>query len=307
MSDIFFVSEAKGRGAGARTGKRINVGTVQKKLGENACRHILTIHAFGGCDTTSAIFGLGKGTVYQRLTKNANLLPFLEVMLEGNASKEEVTSAGVAIMAAACGGKETENLGQMRYKTYCRIVTKNLGRFQAERLPPSENATHFHALRVHMQVVCWATCGSTQLNPEHWGWRVERGRLIPETMTEKPGPPHLMKVIRCNCTTNCSSRQCTCRKNGLKCVSACGNCNGKECLNADTMVVPPVQDIDEVTEELEEVCAEECMTDKMWDEEMCVDRDEDVYDTEQNASACDIFFDSYSAAELALDIEEEVV
>ena len=30
---------------------------------------------------------------------------------------------------------------------------------------------------------------------------------------------------------------CTCRKNGLPCVSACGDCHGNECLNAETVVV----------------------------------------------------------------------
>ena len=36
---------------------------------------------------------------------------------------------------------------------------------------------------------------------------------------------------------------CSCRKHGLKCVSACGHCNGTECSNGSEIIV----DIDENT------------------------------------------------------------
>ena len=33
-----------------------------------------------------------------------------------------------------------------------------------------------------------------------------------------------MKVLACNCTAGCSSMQCGCRKNGVECLAACGDC-----------------------------------------------------------------------------------
>ena len=48
--------------------KCINVSAVQMKIGNSACERILAVHAMGGCDTTSAIFGLGKGTVFSKIT-----------------------------------------------------------------------------------------------------------------------------------------------------------------------------------------------------------------------------------------------
>ena len=61
----------------------------------------------------------------------------------------------------------------------------------------------------------------------------------------QPGPPELMKVICCNCKSvqPCSSQLCSCRKNGLKCISACGHCHGVDCHNAEA-VVPIHEDSD---------------------------------------------------------------
>ena len=36
-------------------------------------------------------------------------------------------------------------------------------------------------------------------------------------------PDELLKIIRCNCHTDCSSMRCTCRKHLVKCSPACGN------------------------------------------------------------------------------------
>jgi hypothetical protein len=69
MAEIFFLSECRGKNAGRNAGKCISVGNMQLKLGTFACQHILLAHAFGGCDSTSAIFGIGKGTVLNRLTR----------------------------------------------------------------------------------------------------------------------------------------------------------------------------------------------------------------------------------------------
>jgi hypothetical protein len=34
-------------------------------------------------------------------------------------------------------------------------------------------------------------------------------------------------VIRCNCQTDCSTMRCSCKKHGLRCSIACGNCRNQ--------------------------------------------------------------------------------
>jgi len=49
-------------------------------------------------------------------------------------------------------------------------------------------------------------------------------------------PDDLLKVIRCNCKITsknpCSTRICSCRRNGISCLSACGDCRGVDCNNS---------------------------------------------------------------------------
>ena len=48
-------------------------------------------------------------------------------------------------------------------------------------------------------------------------------------------PDDLLNVIRCNCKTTTKnprgSRTCSCKRNGIPCVAACGDCRGIECNN----------------------------------------------------------------------------
>ena len=39
-------------------------------------------------------------------------------------------------------------------------------------------------------------------------------------------------MIRCNCHTDCSSMQCTCKKHNVHCSPACSTCRGSGCTNS---------------------------------------------------------------------------
>ena len=60
------------------------------------------------------------------------------------------------------GGSASDSLENLRYSGYGSMSVGR--RFQAERLPPSQNATRCHAMRAHLQVVIWTTLGQTALN-----------------------------------------------------------------------------------------------------------------------------------------------
>ena len=53
---------------------------------------------------------------------------------------------------------------------------------------------------------------------------------------QAPAPDDILNVVRCKCKQSsrnqCGSNLCSCHKNGLSCVSACGECNGIACYNA---------------------------------------------------------------------------
>ena len=65
MADIFMMSEIT-RVRSARVFV-IPVRDVCNTIGEKAVHQLLVIHAISGCDSTSAIFGLGKALIYKKI------------------------------------------------------------------------------------------------------------------------------------------------------------------------------------------------------------------------------------------------
>ena len=57
--DIFFAPEPK-KNSKCRTW---DIKKVKAKLGPLICSHILFLHAMLGCDTTSRLYNVGKGTI----------------------------------------------------------------------------------------------------------------------------------------------------------------------------------------------------------------------------------------------------
>ena len=209
------------------------VGT--EKIGYNACQQILGLHAFGGCDTTSAIFAHGKGTIFTKLSNNSHCLPYIDLLQDPAADNEQVEQAGINLMTILYGGSANDKLCSMHYASYTKMVSKSVGRLQPERLPPSERAAVFHAKRVHLQAVLWRSLGATHLDPIQWGWRRDGNVLAPITTDQAVAPDEILNVVRCKCKTGCSSSLCSCRKHNLKCVAACSHCHTTACTNVDTL------------------------------------------------------------------------
>ena len=75
------------------------------------------------------------------------------------------------------------------------------------------------------------------MDPEQWGWKLE-GRMLTPVMTDiVAAPESLLKFVRCkyklSAKNPCGTNICSCRKNGLKCVTACKDCRGESCQNAE--------------------------------------------------------------------------
>ena len=105
-------------------------------------------------------------------------------------------------------------------------------------LPPTERAAYYHALRVPLQVAQWMNLDLECLDPTKLGWKFEKGHLVPIKTDIAPESDFLLKFARCKCDTTsknpCGTTHCSCRKHGLKCVSACGDCREELCNNMVT-------------------------------------------------------------------------
>ena len=82
----------------------MSIRKVQEKIGSDICCQILVLHAFGGCDTTSAIIGHGKGNVLCKLSSKCSARNCISVMQDPGASVAAVSEAGQRLMALLYGG-----------------------------------------------------------------------------------------------------------------------------------------------------------------------------------------------------------
>ena len=120
----------------------------------------------------------------------------------------------------------------MEITAKCKTATK------PQSLPPTERATYYHSLRVHLQVIQWKTLMITDADPLGWRWKVHQNFFAPIITDLEPAPKELLNFVCCNCKTTsrntCGTNLCSCRKSGLTCITACGDCRGESCNNSST-------------------------------------------------------------------------
>ena len=120
--------------------------------------------------------------------------------------------------------KMGDTLNVLRHSKFVQMLaTSSL--VEPSDLPPTERAPYYHALRVHLQVT-----QRMSLDPTKWGWKFEKGHLVPIKNDIAPAPDFLLNFIRRKCKITskkpCGTTHCSCR--GLKCcqlvVTAGENC-----------------------------------------------------------------------------------
>jgi hypothetical protein len=200
-------------------------------LGPHLCNHLLPIHALTGCDTTSRLYGIGKGFAIKKLVSNEQILQLMSVFLVENSEKECILSAGERIIAFLYGGSEYETLDLLRFRRFVQKTATASGCLQIHDLPPTSDTGKLHIMRAFFQCQIWIG-NQEKFLPEEWGWHYGNCRLQPTRSILPPAPEHLLKIIKCNCRHGCDSKRCACKRHGLECSAACGDCRGVSCSNA---------------------------------------------------------------------------
>ena len=238
MADVYFHSEAK------RSKKGLKVWKIQdlvQKAGKLVTSHLLFIHAWSGCDTTSATYGHGKTSLLKKIQQSEELQQISLLMTDPEATVEQIGKAGIRLYVILYGGRVDDSLNSLRYAKYMEMVSTSKTTIDPQKLPPTERAAYFHSLRVHLQVILWFKLTNKNLDPLQWGWKLADTILTPVLTDLDAAPESLLKFVRCKCklsTRNpCGNNSCSCRKHGLKCVTACGNCRGESCQNSEEVTL----------------------------------------------------------------------
>lgn len=217
MADIYVLSEI----ARCRTARRgiTPVRPIRNAIGDKAASQLLVIHAISGCDSTSALLGHGKDSIYKAVVKHNETLNLSQILGTPNASRLDIIEAGLKLLTIIYGGNTSYSLNHLRYVTYMNQLATGKTQPNPEKLPPTENAAQYHIFRVHLQVLQWRSFMELDIDPEEWGWKAENGVLVPTPTDLKPAPDDVLNVISCKCRimrkNTCSSQVCSCKKHGL--------------------------------------------------------------------------------------------
>ena len=139
-----------------------------------------------------------------------------------NSTAKEIKFAGEKALVNIYNGKSNESLNTLHFRRYCEKLATNTTQVEPRTLPPTSAAAKFHNYRVFLQTCQWKSL-DCDLSTHLWGWTKDDAVLSP-TMTDlPPAPEDLLKIIRCNCLTNCQNARCSCIKHGMKCSVACGH------------------------------------------------------------------------------------
>ena len=157
---------------------------VKEQLGQDVCSNILFIHEILGCDTTSRLFGIGKGASLKKFATSHQFREQARVFSLMSASQADIVTAGEKALVCLYNGKSEEGLDVLRYKRFCEKVATKTSHVQSQSLPPTSAAARYHSLRVYLQVQQWKGVGEALLL-EEWGWKATDGRVDP-LMTDLP-------------------------------------------------------------------------------------------------------------------------
>ncbi|GFO02494.1 hypothetical protein PoB_002899900 [Plakobranchus ocellatus] len=205
--------------------KQIDILSMKIRL---ICHLLPFIHAINGCDMTSRLFGVAKGLPLKKIKTDADFKTAAETFCTKGKKYSRhhcIRGESTDFSLRRTSGRHT---GHAALQAFREKVTSSITTVQVRFLPPTSAAAKYHSLRVYLQVQDWIDT-TFDLQPEVWGWQLSSGRLDPCTTDLPPAPELLLKMIRCNCKSDCRSKRCTCRKHGLECSLACGQCKGIGC------------------------------------------------------------------------------
>ena len=115
---IYLKSDTK---TGLKKKKIWDITETKRVLGSDMCHILPFIHAFTGCDTTSRIYGIGKGIVLKKAVKDSNFKTQANVFMN-TSSPIDIETAGENEFKCVYNGKTNEDLDALRFRKFVQKV-----------------------------------------------------------------------------------------------------------------------------------------------------------------------------------------
>ena len=211
--------------------KNIPVHDIVKCIPQQVLESLIPFHTLTGCDTTSFIANHTKTSTWANLLSHSHLIRNLGVYPLQESEYKNIEKIFCIIYKMP----EEDDINSVRNKLFTTQQNPNA-------LPPTRDALYQHINRSNLQSLIFKKANIPQPilpDPTECGYEMSDAGLKPILMTKDPIPNSALKIISCNCTTNCKTNRCGCRKLGLSCNLHCGctkSCDFVSCSNSPESV-----------------------------------------------------------------------
>ncbi len=148
-------------------------------LGPDICNHILFIHALLGCDTTSRLYGIGKGSSLKMFTASHPFREQAKVFNIHPASMQDVVNAGEKALVIIYNGKLTDTLDSLQLGGYVRMWLQSHVHVMLNRRCYHQHQVQQNTIAtLYLQVQEWKG-SADELNPTDWGWQEGDEGFVP--------------------------------------------------------------------------------------------------------------------------------
>ena len=208
----------------------IPIHTISQELGPDVCSALPGFHFITGCDSTSALCGIGKKKGFQLLKSSAAY----QQSLQGLGNSLEVSEACRAFcekfVCSLYSPTAFATVDEAKYTLFCQKQKQN------ENLPTTSNSLGHHIEQSNFQAYIWKNCLTQMQNlpsPNGLGSLIQEGTFVPLLMSREPAPVALLELTASKCKKSACRRSdiCQCEAVSLVCTEACLCMAGEYCEN----------------------------------------------------------------------------
>lgn len=179
----------------------VNITDMAQEYTQTHCTALLALHAFTGCDTTSALKGHGKVKPLKIIQKSPEYEHSLSQLGVDWSVSEQLHQKLEEFTCAVYGKPRLRDVNVVRYTKINDVCSKggveSLKNVDMSSLPPCKKTLREHVNRVNYQVAIWRSAHQPNPDipdPEQHGWRLVHGHLQPVWFQGEDIPAQLADV-----------------------------------------------------------------------------------------------------------------
>jgi len=188
-------------------------------LEEDLLKSLPSLHALSGCDSVSAVNGIGKGKWLKTITKREGYIFATQALRETIIVDESTASIIEKLFCHLYGMPQENEINEARYRKFCENKIP-----EPHQLPPTKDELLQHIKRANYQSFIWKR--ALHANPDipspvGNGWSMNGDRLEVVWMENLPAPESVLELITCDCRRLKCNASCQCKILSLECTDIC--------------------------------------------------------------------------------------